>query len=131
MIAGIENVFGIHESALKIREARQSILANNLANVDTPNYQAQDLDFATALDALSSVDTEALSVSDRNHIAEDVMSFDSEISFRSPTQASLDGNTVDADREKAEFSKNALSHQATLTFMNHQIRTMLMAIRGE
>ena len=131
MIAGIENVFGIHESALKIREARQSILANNLANVDTPNYQAQDLDFATALDALSSVDTEALSVSDRNHIAEDVMSFDSEISFRSPTQASLDGNTVDADRENAEFSKNALSHQATLTFMNHQIRTMLMAIRGE
>ena len=39
------DVFGIHEQALKLRQDRLSLIAQNIANADTPNYQAKDLDF--------------------------------------------------------------------------------------
>ncbi len=41
----LDSYFGIAEKALAAQEKRASILANNLANTDTPNYKAKDLDF--------------------------------------------------------------------------------------
>ena len=44
-----DNVFGIHEQALLLHGQRLSVLANNLANADTPNFKARDIDFAAVL----------------------------------------------------------------------------------
>ena len=44
-----DNIFGIHEQALLLHGQRIGILANNLANADTPNYKARDIDFAAVL----------------------------------------------------------------------------------
>jgi flagellar basal-body rod protein FlgB len=46
-------------------------------------------------------------------------------------QPSLDGNSVDLDRERANFADNALRYEASLRFINGSVRTMLSAIRGE
>ena len=44
-----ENVFGIHENALKLRERRLNVLTENIANADTPNYKARDIDFKSVM----------------------------------------------------------------------------------
>ena len=45
----LSNAFGIHEQALQVRSQRLEVLARNIANADTPNYKAQDLDFKAML----------------------------------------------------------------------------------
>ena len=45
----LDAVFGVHEQGIRIRSKRAEILAGNLANADTPNYQARDIDFKQAL----------------------------------------------------------------------------------
>ncbi|HET6943144.1 MAG TPA: flagellar basal body protein, partial [Sphingomicrobium sp.] len=46
-----DSLFGIHATALRLREQRMALLASNIANSATPNYKARDLDFRAALDA--------------------------------------------------------------------------------
>ncbi len=49
MSISFANALGIHEDALNFRAQRAEVLANNIANADTPNYKARDLDFAAVL----------------------------------------------------------------------------------
>lgn len=55
----------------------------------------------------------------------------SRLQYTTPEQASLDGNTVDLNRERAAFADNSLRYEATLRFINGRVRTMMTAIRGE
>lgn len=133
-----ESIFGIHESALKIREQRAEILANNLANADTPNFKARDLDFRSALqDAHSgsrSSENASMAKTNSRHIDGDASSFASTSSYlmyRQPTQPSLDGNTVESHIEKAKFMENGMQQTATLEFLNGKITGLRGAIQGE
>ncbi len=133
-----ESIFGIHESALKIREQRAEILANNLANADTPNFKAQDLDFRAALQDASSgssrSETASMTRTNAHHIDGDSDSFASTSSYlmyRQPTQPSLDGNTVESHIEKAKFMENGMQQTATLEFLNGRITGLRSALRGE
>ena len=49
MIGKLDEFLGFHEAALRVRSQRQQILASNIANADTPNYHARDIDFKDAL----------------------------------------------------------------------------------
>ena len=51
MAATLQNPLGIHEQALLVRERRAELLAQNLANADTPGYKARDVDFRSVLAA--------------------------------------------------------------------------------
>ncbi|GKT11103.1 MAG: flagellar basal-body rod protein FlgB [Thiomicrorhabdus sp.] len=131
-----ESIFGIHESALKIRTQRGEVLANNLANADTPNFKAQDIDFRKALQAAQgdSDDLKMSGMAKTNSRHLDGGGFSSTSSFlmyRQPTQPSLDGNTVETHVEKAKFMENGLQHTATLEFINGKITGLRGAIRGE
>lgn len=103
-----------HGQALVLRAERQTVLAANIANADTPNYKARDIDFAAAL-------TQAQSAA---HPVADAK-------YRLTEQASGDNNTVDMDRERANFADNAVRYEATLRFINGEMRTMQSAIRGD
>ncbi len=107
--------------ALVLRSARQEVLAANIANADTPNYKARDIDFAKILTAAKS-NTQSGSV--------DQLTTPRAL-YRVPEQASGDGNTVDMDRERANFADNALRYEAALRFINGKVRGMLSAIRGD
>jgi len=125
----LDNYFGIHAKALHVREQRADQLAINLSNVDTPNYKAKDIDFKTALrQALSP--TEQMVTDAPNHINAQA-DFSTQIKYRHPSHEAMDGNTVDKEIETAEFAHNALSYQASLSFLNSKIRTMMTALRGE
>jgi flagellar basal-body rod protein FlgB len=122
----MDSILGIHEAALLYRARRMDVLAANLANADTPHYQARDLDFAGALDAAAT----QLRTTDPHHIELDPLTRNDALKYRVPHQPSLDGNTVEADLELARYAENAVSYQASLLFAGNRISTLRTALTG-
>jgi flagellar basal-body rod protein FlgB len=127
-----DNIFGIHEKALLLHGQRVSVIANNLANANTPNFKARDIDFAAVLGGTAETSL-PMAVTDGAHfslnLADPVPSGD--LQYRNPYQASLDGNTVETPVEQAAFSENNVRYQASLTFINNQISLLQFAIAGQ
>ena len=129
----MDSIFGIHATALKLRADRAELLAANIANTDTPNYKARDIDFRQAL-SIAAAKNEAMEMkvtSDKHINSAGLSGLASEIMYRTPMQPSLDGNTVDLQMERSEFMENAMMYQASLRFLNGKIRGLQTAIRGE
>lgn len=118
---------GVHGAALALREQRLQLLAGNLANADTPGYRAQDMDFTSALRAAMQPAAGGNSgVNDAISAAATGARYD-----RPGSQPSMDGNTVDGDREKAAFAQASLEYRASLSFVESKVRSMLTAITGQ
>jgi len=123
-------------TALSLHAERAKVLASNIANADTPNYQAKDFDFNQALVA-ATAQSESASAPLRTHPAHLAGSGAGgtapapALQYRQPLQAALDGNSVDLDTERAAFAENSVRYEATLRFLNSQIKTMLSAINGQ
>jgi flagellar basal-body rod protein FlgB len=126
---------GIHEQALGFRSQRAEVLANNIANADTPNYKARDLDFASVLAEQSNRMQRggvSLNRTDSRHIpAEGVNTGDAELPYRTPFHASMDQNTVDLQIEQSNYAENAVQFQASFTFLNNKFKGLTAALRGE
>jgi flagellar basal-body rod protein FlgB len=106
------------------------VLAANLANADTPNFKARDVDFAAALDDAFAA-APRLKTSDARHLRDDSLALRGErLQYRIPHQPSLDGNTVEADLELARYAENAVSYQASLLFASGKISTLRAALTG-
>jgi len=130
----IDTALGIHPQALAVRARRAEILAANIANADTPNYKARDLDFRALLGGAQDQQmTARLVATNAAHLpdAEAVVNVVGGLMYRMPLQPSIDGNTVDPQTEYAQFAQNALQYQASLTFLNGRIRGLMTAIRGD
>lgn len=129
----LDNALGMHEMALKLRAQRMELLSSNLANADTPNYKARDIDFRSVLSDYQSgtVPAATLKTSHAGHISQGGGVMGAQLQYRNPVQPSVDGNTVDPQVEKAKFMENALQYQATLQFIDGRIKTLRKALRGE
>ncbi|MDZ4349168.1 MAG: flagellar basal body rod protein FlgB [Xanthomonadaceae bacterium] len=125
------SLFGIHGQALALRQDRMQMLATNLANADTPNFKARDLDFAKALDAASGGQATLTVTSQRHLSAEGAADRAGRLVWRVPTQPSLDGNTVETHIEQAAFAKAALEYRASLSFVEGRVSSLLTAITGQ
>jgi len=126
-----DNIFGIHEQALLLHGQRLGVLANNIANADTPNFKARDIDFASVLSGAGGETSLPVSVTNAAHLgANDGGQPSGELLYRNPYQASLDGNTVEMPVEQAAFSENNVRYQASLQFINNQISLLQFAIAG-
>jgi len=135
------NALGVHERALHLRTERSAVLANNLANSETPGYKARDFDFRAALQAAKS-DKNAMNMSrtHKGHIISTAKGQGAsvELSYRVPLQASIDGNTVDAQMESAAFAqmesaafaRNALEFGSSFRFLNGRFASLGKAISG-
>ena len=132
-MANLDNALGMHEEALKIRAQRMETLSSNLANADTPNYKARDLDFRAVMKQAQSntVSGAALQTTHAGHMQQPGGVMGAQLQYRNPMQPSIDGNTVDPQVEKAKFMENALQYQATLSFIDSRISTLRKAIRGD
>lgn len=136
MPLNLDQYVGVHAAALEVRSRRGELIANNLANADTPGYQARDIDFRQAL-ARAAGQTPAsgvhLSTTNAGHIGGGTQTNapgNPDLKYRTPLAPALDGNTVDAQLEQAAFAENAVRYQATLTILNNKFRTLLTAIMG-
>ncbi len=134
MVSKIDNALQFNRTVLNLRAARQELIASNIANVDTPNYKAKDIDFAKALQGAMSGNTVKLQMAGTvpHHLSsspgENVMG--APVMFRNVVQPSADGNTVDMDVERAQFADNALRYEASVKFVDNQIKSVLTALQG-
>ncbi len=123
--------------ALELQAERGRVLASNIANADTPNYKARDFDFQQALAAaVQGTGSAAGPVTpvrtDPGHLAGPAGSGTTPpLLYRAPLQSAVDGNTVDLDVERAGFAENSVRYEATLKFLNAQIKQMMTAINGQ
>jgi flagellar basal-body rod protein FlgB len=124
-----ENVFGIHESALKLRERRLNVLSENIANADTPNYKARDIDFKSVMRATQS-GTKDMAMTHKSHIDAGTLGKDGLV-YRNPLNPSADGNTVELSVQQAEFGKESTRYTATMQFIENRIGGVRRALRGE
>jgi len=134
MVISLDNALGIHSQALSLYSQRSTILAANLANADTPNYKAQDIDFKSILSRAENKHSGGtkMSATQPGHFGSASSSnFVAERLYREPDQPSLDGNTVEVQKEQAAFTDNSMRYMATLRFITGRVQGMLTALRGE
>lgn len=134
---GIDAALGPHPHALTLRAQRMSLLASNIAQADTPGYQARDIDFKQALAQrmASAAPQSTVLRTHRQHLGTgsgNTGAIDGALlRYRTPLMPSADSNTVDVQVEQAALAANNLQFQASLQFLNSRIRGMMTAIRGE
>ena len=137
MLDKLDAALRFNTEALNLRAQRQEILASNIANADTPGYQARDIDFASQLKQVMANGRApgsglALAVTSARHIPAETSSPPSlDLMYRIPDQPSLDGNTVDMDRERTQFADNSLKYQTDLTLISSQIKGMMSVLQGQ
>jgi flagellar basal-body rod protein FlgB len=129
----IDSAFAFQEKILAVRGYRQQLLASNIANADTPNYKAVDIDFAKALQAAqssqASIGLEKTSPMHLDRVSNGGIAGLKPM-YRTAVQPSIDGNTVDTNIEQAQFAENALNYVATIQFMNGRIRDVQVVLKG-
>ncbi|WP_058913961.1 flagellar basal body rod protein FlgB [Entomohabitans teleogrylli] len=137
MIDKLDAALHFQQEALNLRARRQEILAANIANADTPGYQARDIDFAGQLQQVlrrgrAENGGLALAVTAPGHIAARAQNTVAEtLMYRIPDQPALDGNTVDMDRERTQFADNGLQYQTSLTAIGGQIKSMMSVLQSQ
>lgn len=129
----MDQQFGLYSQSLKVHGKRNELIADNLANADTPGYQAKDIDFKAVLSGVQdSRSTLNMQRTNQRHIQPMNQMADLEhVKYRMPTHPALDGNTVDTQLEKTAFAENAVRYQVTLGFMNSRITGLINAFKGE
>ena len=134
MIPKLTESLDFHSQALMLRAERQRLIASNIANADTPGYQARDFDFAQALRQATGG-----AAATGQGIAADVMAAAEgarpgrtapTLRYATPSQTNLDNNSVDMNRERGAFAENAIRYESTLRFINGNVRTMLDAMKS-
>lgn len=136
MIGKLDDYLRFHEATLGIRAQRQELLASNIANADTPNFKARDIEFASALKGAMSETLHATGILTKTaalHLdgIKSPSMHGAPMLYRTIQQGSVDGNTVDMDVERNEFTDNAIRYEAGLTMINTQIKNILAAIQGQ
>lgn len=140
----LDALFSFHGNALKVRSQRQELIAANIANADTPNFKARDIDFSTAMknamqgkSGAASGSSPALAQTSSGHLSgvaqapSNTSAGPNDPLFRPLVQGSVDGNTVDMDVERNQFADNAIRYEASITMLNGQIKQMMSAIQGQ
>jgi flagellar basal-body rod protein FlgB len=135
MIDRIDQQMGTLRTAANLRAYRQELLASNIANADTPNFKARDIDFQAALkNALSgSGNAGTLTLTSPRHLSatDNAGGNGAALRYRSEFQPAVDGNTVNMDVERSAFAENSVQLEASLTIIRDQLRTLQTAIQGQ
>lgn len=136
MIDKLADAMDFGQRALELRHERQRVLAANIANADTPHYKARDFDFARELQRATGDDGArrplSLATTSAGHIDGGASKGSvHDLLYRVPAQPSLDGNTVDMDRERVQFADNSVRYQAAVTLLNSRIQGLKSAMQPE
>ena len=133
MISRLTDGLDFHTQALSLRAERQRVIASNIANADTPGYQARDFDFAAALRDATGASPVGQGIAQR--VAQGMPGSGGKampvLRYAIPSQTSLDNNSVDMDRERSAFAENAVKYESTLRFITASVRTTLDSMKSD
>ena len=124
-----ENIMGIAGQAMDAQTIRINAAVSNIANADTPNYKARDIDFKSVMRATQS-GTKDMAMTHKSHIDAGTLGKDGLV-YRNPLNPSADGNTVELSVQQAEFGKESTRYTATMQFIENRIGGVRRALRGE
>ncbi len=124
-----DSVFGVHERALDLRSQRMEILSRNIANADTPNFKARDLEFSKVLSETQG--GHSMRATHNRHMGGQGLSRQPDMTYTIPFNSSVDGNTVELSVEQAKYGKAAAEYQTTLRFLEGSMSGVRKALRGE
>ena len=125
----VENALGIHERAIAVRNRRVELISQNIANADTPNYKARDLDFKKLIAGVEGM--QVMATDKRHYEIAQLENTPDGLKFRVPFNSATDGNTVEMSVEQAQYAKATADYQATLMFLENRIAGIRKALRGE
>lgn len=132
MPINFESALGINEDALILRTQRAEVLANNIANADTPNYKARDIDFGAALSGAQNSMQLKQNITHAGHQTQLLIPDNSQtLLYRESIQPSIDGNTVDLQQEMARYTENGIHFQGSFEILNNSFKGLAKAIKGE
>ncbi|OIQ97413.1 flagellar basal body rod protein FlgB [mine drainage metagenome] len=148
MLNKLDAALSFYQNALRVRGQRQELIAANIANADTPNYKARDINFKAAMQnalasattgtdsdsfkaAQSVAKTSALHLDGLGSNTSSTSNVSSETMFRPLIQGSVDGNTVDMDVERNQFADNAVRYEASITMLNGQLKQLMSALQSQ
>lgn len=119
------NYINVLQKAADASWLRNTVLSNNLANVDTPNFKRQDVQFETYLiGQMAGGDTMDSYVNDMDlsTLSATIYTDNSNLSYRS------DGNNVDIDTENAEYAKNQIKYRVMTDSISQEFSRLRMAM---
>jgi flagellar basal-body rod protein FlgB len=133
MTSRLDQHFDYRLQVMNLRAARQQVLATNIANADTPNYKARDIDFREQLRRIQSGERGfSMAQTHGAHLAPAAAAAGANgVRFRPVEQGSIDGNTVDMNIEMARFTENSIKYQADVAFMQSRVSGLQRAISGQ
>jgi flagellar basal-body rod protein FlgB len=133
MINRLTDSLHFQTQALVLRSERQRLIASNIANADTPGYQAREMNFAQALrEATGGAKAGEMAATQPGHIQPAAGArAEPNLLYATPSQTNLDRNTVDLDRERAAFADNSVKYEAALRFINADVKQIVEAIKGQ
>ncbi|MCR5085024.1 MAG: flagellar basal body rod protein FlgB [Succinivibrionaceae bacterium] len=141
MSISFDQIFGVHQHTMRVRNRRSEVIAGNLANADTPGFKARDLDFnQTMIEEArlrASQDRGELPMAKTNERHMDLGSLPSDepellLKYRLPYQADTgNGNTVEVDHERMNYMQNNIEYHATIQFLNNRISGLMSALRTQ
>jgi flagellar basal-body rod protein FlgB len=122
MQVGFLNIYG---GILSVREDRAALVADNIANADTPGYKAVDVPFESALGPAmldpGATDTGAAATKAAGHPVAPL--------YRADVPVALDGNDVSLDKERIEAAQNGEAMIGAATFLHQATADLVMALR--
>ena len=125
----LDSAFAFTERTLAVRGQRMEVLSKNIANADTPNYKAQDVDFRSVLKG-TQLPT-AMNATQKGHFSESKMISDANLFYTTPLNSSVDGNTVELSVAQAKYGRAAAQYQATMRFIESDVSGIRKALKGE
>lgn len=128
----LEESIAVYRQAIGLRTQRHEILASNIANADTPNFKARDIDFRSAIAAAIDQRGLKLQTSQQGHFAIPLPGGNGpKLLFRNEYQSAVDGNTVEMDHERSQISDNAIQYQILTQLLNDEFQGMRQALTSQ
>ena len=124
--SGAYNYINVLEKASDASWTRNDILANNIANADTPGFKRKDVQFETYLkNAVAGTDSlnETVANIDLNELNCTTYTDQANLSYR------YDGNNVDINTENVELAKNQLKYYTLMNSMSQEFSRLKSALR--
>lgn len=133
MAITFDKALGNQATALELRVKRSQILSNNMANAETPGFRAVDFEFGDVFDR-SRAQVQQLQASRASHLQTQAAGPNSlrpgDVIFRDNDLASLDGNKVSLEQERARFMENQIRLNATNMFLSKRFSSLQKVLKG-
>ena len=117
-MTGLPSQYQLLSNAIEFANQNHRVISQNLANVNTPEYQTRELSFGQFLERVEQSKLDG----------GEVLEFD--LKYAEGLETRADGNNVDLDRELANLKKNDLAHQTLTQLLGSKIGIMKTAIKG-